>query len=134
MACSAQHVGLSSRQVRRIAPVDLAFRRQASGPDLVIARALAAMAAGLEPARLPQGRALFQAAISGILKYALLFRLYLTAIRGIPVSRAAVRMTRTSVFGVAGAVLFPDESVAPVQAAGAGLILLAILSVRQQTA
>jgi drug/metabolite transporter (DMT)-like permease len=131
---AALYVVLSSRHVRHIAPVDLAFGQQLCGLILVLGLALAAILAGLEPARLPPGRSLLMAALSGILQYALPFWLYLTAVRVIPVSRAAVWLTLTPVFGVAGGVVFLGETVAPVQAAGALLILLAIVAVRQRAA
>lgn len=131
---AALYVVFSSRHVRHIAPVDLAFIQQVFGLGLVSGLALTAMATGLEPVRLPEGRALWLAALSGILQYALPFWLYLTAIKVIPVSRAAIWLTLTPVFGVAGGVLFLGETVAPVQAAGAALILLAIVAVRQREA
>lgn len=131
---AALYVVLSSRHVRHIAPVDLALSQQVCGLALVTCLALAAMAAGLEPARLPHGRALLLATLSGVLQYALPFWLYLTAIRIIPVSRAAVWLTLTPVFGVGGGVLFLGETVAPVQAAGAVMILLAIVSARPRAA
>ena len=123
---AAIYVVLSSRHVRHIAPVGLALCQQVFGLALVCCLALGSVALGLEPARLPDGRALLLAAGSGILQYALPFWLYLAAIRVIPVSRAAIWLTLTPVFGVAGGVAFLDETVAPSQAVGAALILLAI--------
>jgi drug/metabolite transporter (DMT)-like permease len=127
---AALYVVLSSRDVRHIAPLDLALSQQVHGLGLVAVLALAALGAGLEPVRLPAPGALLMAALSGILQYALPFWLYLTAIRVIPVSQAAVWLTLTPVFGVTGGVIFLGETVAPVQAMGAAMILLALVAMR----
>lgn len=131
---AALYVVLSSRHVARIAPLDLALAQQSVGLVFVLVVTAGAVALGLEPMSLPSGPMLLLALGSGVLQYALPFWLYLTAVQVIPVSRAALYLTMTPLFGVLGGVAFLGETVTPVQAAGAAIILAAITAVtRRQT-
>lgn len=69
------------------------------------------------------GRALGLALLSGVLQYAVPFWLYLRAVSVLPVGQAALVLTLSPVFGVAGGMAFLGESLAWSQAAGAALIL-----------
>jgi drug/metabolite transporter (DMT)-like permease len=60
-------------------------------------------------------------------QYSLAFALYLTALKAIPAAQAAIYLTLIPVFGVSGGVLFLGESLTPIQAAGAVLIVLALM-------
>lgn len=128
-AFAGLYVVISSRMVVDIAPLDLALSQHAVGLLLAVALAVSAMVTGLEPAALPGGHALLLALTSGVLQYALPFWLFLTAVRTIPVARAALFLALTPVFGVIGGVVFLGEVVAPLQAMGAILILAAIIAV-----
>jgi drug/metabolite transporter (DMT)-like permease len=131
---AALYVVLSSRHVARIAPLDLALAQQAVGLVFVLGVTAGVIALGLEPPTLPSGPALLLALGSGVLQYALPFWLYLTAVQVIAVSRAALYLTLTPVFGLLGGVAFLGETVAPVQAVGAAITLAAITAVARRQA
>jgi drug/metabolite transporter (DMT)-like permease len=129
---AALYVVLSSRHVANIAPLDLALAQQVVGLIFVLVVTLGAMALGHEPVALPSQEMLLLALGSGVLQYALPFWLYLTAVQVIPVSRAALYLTMTPVFGVLGGVAFLDETLIPAQAVGAAIIIGAILTVTRR--
>lgn len=129
---AALYVVVSSRHVARIAPLDLALAQQSVGLVFVLAVTAGAIALRLEPLNLPSGPVLLLALGSGVLQYALPFWLYLTAVQVIPVSRAALYLTMTPVFGVLGGVIFLNEAVTGLQAAGAAIILAAITAVTRR--
>lgn len=131
-AFAALYVLVSARQVQEgAAPLTLAFAQHAWGLGLALPLLAGAVALGWERPVWPEPAVLGLALLSGLLQYALPFWLYLVAVREIPASRAALVLTLTPVFGVAGGVLVLGETVLPLQMAGAALILGAVLAVRR---
>ncbi len=124
---AALYVTLSARQTAAHEPLPLAVSQQAHGLALAAALVAACIATGLEPWHALDTGTLARAALSGVLQYALPFWLYLTAVRRIDVSEAALYLTLTPLFGVAGGVAFLGETVHPAQVAGGALILGAIV-------
>lgn len=123
------YVVLSSRLAGRTAPAALALAQHVWGLGLAMALWAAAVALGWEAADLPMGRSLGLALLSGVLQYAVPFWLYLRAVSVLPVGQAALLLTLSPVFGVAGGMAFLGESLAWSQAAGAALILAATAGV-----
>lgn len=128
-AAASLYVVLSSRLTGDVAPLALALAQHAWGLGLALVLWAAAVALGRDPAALPEGRALGLALLSGVLQYALPFWLYLRAVSVLPVGQAALVLTLSPVFGVAGGMMFLGESLAWSQAAGAVLILAAVAGV-----
>jgi drug/metabolite transporter (DMT)-like permease len=70
--------------------------------------------------------------LSGIVQYALSFWLYWMGAKHTTASVASLCFLLIPVFGVAGSLFFLGEQLAPLQIAGAALILIAVFSVSQQ--
>jgi probable blue pigment (indigoidine) exporter len=73
------------------------------------------------------------AVASGVLYYALAYWFYLTALREVPASIAAVSFYLIPVFGVAGGVLLLGERLAPNQWVGVVIVLAAITVIFRRT-
>ena len=67
------------------------------------------------------------AALNGIVQYCIPFLLYLTALKVMPATQAALFLTLIPLFAVSGSALFLAEHMTMVQLAGGGLILAALL-------
>jgi drug/metabolite transporter (DMT)-like permease len=74
------------------------------------------------------------AASSGIVYYALGFCFYLAGLKRAPASLAALFLSLTPVFGLAGATLFLGERLQPAQWLGAAVILAAVLAIARAPA
>jgi probable blue pigment (indigoidine) exporter len=70
---------------------------------------------------------------SGVLYYGLAYWLYLSALRDVPASVAAVSFYLIPIFGVAGAFLFLGERLEPSQWVGVAVVLAAILVILRRT-
>ena len=70
---------------------------------------------------------------SGVLYYAMAYRLYLAALRNVPASIAAVSFYLIPVFGVAGGFLFLGDRLQPSQWAGALVVFAAIAVILRRT-
>ena len=78
-------------------------------------------------------RMIGMAILSGLLYYAAAYWLYLTALRSVPAAIAASYFNVIPVFGVGLAVLFLGETLTANQWAGAGAILLSVVSLVRLT-
>lgn len=70
---------------------------------------------------------------SGVLYYAVAYWLYLSALRDVPASVAAVSFYLIPVFGVAGGIVALGERLQPTQWLGVGTVLAAIYLILQRT-
>lgn len=73
------------------------------------------------------------AVLSGVLYYALAYWFYLTALRDVPASIAAVSFYLIPIFGVAGGIVLLGERLEPSQWAGVAIVLAAILIIFRRT-
>jgi probable blue pigment (indigoidine) exporter len=73
------------------------------------------------------------AIVSGVLYYALAYWLYLSGLRHVPASLAAMSFYLIPVFGVAGAFLLLGERFEPSQWVGVAIVLAALLAVLRRT-
>jgi probable blue pigment (indigoidine) exporter len=69
------------------------------------------------------------AVVSGLLYYAVAFWLYLTGLRGVTASFAAVSFYLIPVFGIAAGVVLLDETFGPAQWVGIAIVLAAVLGI-----
>jgi drug/metabolite transporter (DMT)-like permease len=99
----------------------------------VVATAAVAIAGGqVVPATVtPIG--LLSAVGSGVLYYAAAYLLYLSALRSVPASIAAVSFYLIPIFGVAGGFAFLGDRLEPVQWAGIALVLMATAAILRMT-
>lgn len=70
---------------------------------------------------------------SGVLYYGLAYWLYLSALRNVPASIAAMSFYLIPVFGAAGGFPFPGERLEPSQWAGVAVLLVAIFVILRGT-
>jgi probable blue pigment (indigoidine) exporter len=99
------------------APVVFAQQAHALGFAVILLVGLAIAGGQVAPTSLtPVG--LVSALASGVLYYAAAYWLYLSALRSVPASFAAVSFYLIPIFGVAGGTLVLNESLRPVQWAG----------------
>ncbi len=129
-AFAAVYVVASSRFVADTAPLVLTALQQSVGLAVALSILAVALVTGFE--RLPEapgGDMLLLAVGSGLVQYALAFWLYLVGLRHLPVSVAGLFLTLTPLFGVAGGMLFLEESATALQLLGAALILGAVATV-----
>jgi len=110
--------------------VVLAQQTHALGLAIVVVVGLAATGQAVLPERLSAGGAA-SAAVSGLLYYALAYSFYLSALREVRASIAAVSFYLIPVFGLAGAWLV-GERLEPMQWLGAGVVIasVALLTIR----
>lgn len=128
VAFAALYVVLSARSVARAAPLPLAAAQQSVGLVVALGLLAGAFALGAERPAALSPALLAEAAATGVTQYALAFWLYLSALRSLPVALAAQFLTLIPVFGVAGAALLLGETVGPVQAAGAAVVVAALFA------
>jgi drug/metabolite transporter (DMT)-like permease len=76
---------------------------------------------------------LLSAAGSGVLYYAAAYLLYLSALRSVPASLAAVSFYLIPVFGVAGGIVFLGDRLQPVQWTGIAIVLAATAVILRTT-
>ncbi|MBE1589327.1 drug/metabolite transporter (DMT)-like permease [Nonomuraea angiospora] len=120
VVAAAFYVVVASRQVTAIAPLPAALTQQVWALGFVIVCQFV-LAGPLRLSVTPTQ--LLLAGAAGILNYALPFWLYLTALRRMPVARAAGYLTLIPVFGVLGAVLVLGEQVTWLDLAGGALVV-----------
>ncbi|MFF4620334.1 DMT family transporter [Nonomuraea jabiensis] len=120
VVAAALYVVVASRQVTTITPLPAALTQQVWALGFVIVCQFVLAGPLRLSATLTQ---LLLAGTAGILNYALPFWLYLTALRRMPVARAATYLTLIPVFGVLGAVLVLGEQVTWLDLAGAALVV-----------
>lgn len=125
---AALYVVISSRLVTKVRPVALAALQQSVG--LVFAAMLLLVWSSPQGIRADLARAdramVALALFSGIIQYALAFWLYLIGLQRLPASTAALFLTLTPIFGIAGAAAFLGEDVTLVQGSGALIIIAAV--------
>jgi drug/metabolite transporter (DMT)-like permease len=131
---AALYVIISRKSVTHLDPLPLAALQQSFG--LVVA--LIALPIGLWTGEASQlGNvplsAWGMAALTGVVQYALAFFFYLSALKTLPVTRAALFLTLIPIFGIAGSALFLGEQMTLVQLIGAACILGALLGLRSTT-
>lgn len=130
---AAFYVVFSSRSVGQVRPFPLAALQQSYG----LLFALIVLPVGLL-----QGEAVLWvgvplwawlwAMLSGVVQYMLAFSLYLTALKQIPVTQAALYLTLIPLFGAVGSAVFLGEQMTLLQMLGSGLVLLALLRLHGQ--
>ena len=127
---AAFYVIRSSQLSSRIAPLPLLAIQNSVGLGFVAALLVVVLASGLERPDFTAvpGAGWLLVVVSGVVQYALAFWLYLLGLRMVPVDKAALFLTLTPVFGVAGAVTLLGETLSPLQVCGAGLTLGAIVA------
>lgn len=134
-ASAALYVIFSRRSVETRAPMPVAAVQQTFGLGLVLVLLpfFASSYSGFAFAEVAVGTWAW-AMLTGVVQYALAFFLYLTALRDLRASQAALYLTLIPVFGVGGAVVFLGETMTVIQLVGAGLIIgaLIVLNVAQR--
>jgi drug/metabolite transporter (DMT)-like permease len=125
VAAAALYVVVASKQVATVAPLPAALTQQVWALGLVVVGHLVLAGPEFWPAA--TSGELMLAAAAGILNYALPFWLYLTALRRMPVARAATYLTLIPVFGVLGAVLVLGERVTWLDLLGGALVVGSLL-------
>jgi drug/metabolite transporter (DMT)-like permease len=134
-ASAALYVIFSRRSVETRAPMPVAAVQQSFGLLLVLVLLpfFAASYSGFDFGAVTIGTWTW-AMLTGVVQYALAFFLYLTALRDLRASQAALYLTLIPVFGVAGAALFLGEAMTGIQLLGAGMIIgaLVLLNVVQK--
>jgi drug/metabolite transporter (DMT)-like permease len=134
-ASAALYVIFSRRSVETRAPMPVAAVQQSFGLLLVLVLLpfFAASYSGFDFGVVTMGTWAW-AMLTGVVQYALAFFLYLTALRDLRASQAALYLTLIPVFGMAGAALFLGETMTGIQLLGAGMIIgaLVLLNVVQK--
>jgi drug/metabolite transporter (DMT)-like permease len=125
VAVAALYVVLASRHAASVPPLPAALTQQAWALALVVGYGAALSGGAFWPHLTLHG--LLLAGASGVLNYALPFWLYLSALRHLPVARAAMYLTLIPVFGVLGSVLLLREQLTWLDLAGGVLIVGALL-------
>jgi drug/metabolite transporter (DMT)-like permease len=119
--CFALQIVLLSRQGRGLRPTDLAV--------LQMGVSFAVFAAAGSPAfATPTGTVWFAVVITGVFASALAFPLQAWAQARISATRAALILAMEPAWALFFAVLLAGQRLDPIQAAGAGLVLIAVLS------
>ena len=132
VACCAAYTVIARRflpgTTDATAPVVFAQQAYALGFALIVA-VVAAVAGGqiLPEAMTPIG--LVSAAGSGVLYYAAAYLFYLSALRSVPASFAAVSFYLIPIFGIAGASLLLGERLDARQWLGAVVVLVAVFAI-----
>ncbi|MBF2098268.1 MAG: DMT family transporter [Gloeomargaritaceae cyanobacterium C42_A2020_066] len=131
--CAALYVVLSGRAVSQTHPLPLAAVQQTAG--LILIGLLTHWGWTGDTTLAFSSVAWWVwvgAALSGLMQYGLAFWLYLSGLRELPVSQAALFLTLIPVFGVLGGWLFLGETLTSGQFLGAGLILGALILMQRQ--
>ncbi len=133
-ASAALYVVVSSRSVSQMEPLPLAALQQTFGLlfGLIVLPIGLAAGEGSRLASIPAS-VWWWAMLNGIIQYMLAFLFYLTALKGMPATRAALYLTLIPVFGTVESFLFLGEQMALIQLIGGGLILGALVALRQTT-
>jgi drug/metabolite transporter (DMT)-like permease len=129
---AALYVLSSSRLVQHIPPLVLSALQQTAGLGAALLFLGAVLATGWEALPAPPVTVVLAAMASGVVQYAAAFWLYLRGMQVLPVQTAALFLTLTPVFGVAGAMVFLGESVTALQAAGSLLVLAALVGLARR--
>jgi len=104
--------------------------QQAHGFAFVVPLTLVALATGAFSLPTTISIGIWASAVgSGVLYYAAAYWFYLSALARMQASTAAASFYLIPVFGVAGGILVLGESLAPLQWAGAGIVLLAVVAI-----
>ena len=113
---------------QQTASIVAAQQAYALGFALVIA-ALAWLVGGAVMPVAPSTIGIVSAVVSGVLYYGLAYWLYLWALRRMPASIAAASFYLIPVFGLVASFVVLGERLTPLQAIGAGVVLLAVLGI-----
>ncbi len=132
---AAFYVIATRRLVLTLDPLPLSALQQSVGLVWTLGVLLTALVVGLAHVGLAgvPAWALLMAAGSGIIQYALAFWLYLFALQSLPANVAGLYLTLIPVFGIAAAVIFLGEGLAPVQWLGALCIVMAVAAISRLT-
>jgi drug/metabolite transporter (DMT)-like permease len=127
-ASAALYVIFSRRSVETMPPLPLAALQQSAGLGVALALLVVGFGGtgGFSPVNV-SAETWGWAMLTGVVQYALAFFLYLSALRDIPASQAALFLTLIPVFGIGGAAVFLGETMSAMQFGGAGLIIGALL-------
>ncbi len=126
-ASAALYVIFSRRSVETMPPLPLAALQQSVGLGVALVLLVIIGGQGITAlGQLPPGT-WGLAMMTGVVQYALAFSLYLSALRHVEASQAALFLTLIPVFGVGGAAVFLGEQMTTSQFIGAGLIIGALL-------
>lgn len=126
-ASAAIYVILSRNSVAFIHPLPLAAAQQTVGLGVaVLALILQLLISRSQIVNQIASEVLIFAAVSGLVQYSLAFALYLTALKYIPATQAAIYLTLIPVFGVSGGVIFLNEALTSTQLLGATLIVVTL--------
>jgi probable blue pigment (indigoidine) exporter len=131
VACCAAYTVIARRWIATsdsTAQVVIAQQAHAMAFALVVLVAVAVVGGAVRPMDLTVV-GLMSAVASGVLYYAGAYWLYLTALRGVPASLAAVSFYLIPLFGVAAGYLLLGERLDPRQWIGAMIVLVAVLSI-----
>jgi probable blue pigment (indigoidine) exporter len=131
VACCATYTVVARRWIATsdsTAQVVLAQQAHAMAFALVVLAGVAVVGGAVRPAGLT-ATGLLSAVASGVLYYAGAYWLYLTALRGVPASLAAVSFYLIPLFGVAAGYLLLGERLDPRQWIGAAIVLVAVLTI-----
>jgi drug/metabolite transporter (DMT)-like permease len=135
VACCAVYTVVTRRWIASsdsTAQVVVAQQAYALGLALVLVAGLWLVGGAVRPENVsPAGWA--SAVGSGVLYYAMAYWLYLSALRHVPASIAAVSFYLIPVFGVAGGFLFLGDRLQPSQWAGVVVVLAAIAIILRRT-
>jgi drug/metabolite transporter (DMT)-like permease len=132
VAFAALYVLSSSHLVQHIPPLALSALQQTAGLGAALLFLATALGTGWEVLPSPPATVVVAAMASGVVQYAAAFWLYLRGMQVLPVQTAALFLTLTPVFGVAGAVAFLGESVTALQAMGSLLVLAALVGLARR--
>ncbi|MDX2137336.1 MAG: DMT family transporter [Chloroflexota bacterium] len=132
-AAAAVYVILSRKSVADVHPLPLAASQQSVGLLIALLALPVALLLGeaSQLSKLTVSSVAF-AAFSGVVQYSLAFALYLTALKSIPATQAALYLTLIPVFGVGGAMLFLGERLSSVQMLGAAIVVLALVAFQRR--
>jgi drug/metabolite transporter (DMT)-like permease len=130
---AAFYVVASSRLVGEFAPLPLAALQQTVGPGFALLLPAATLLLGWErpPAAIAPA-ALLLAVDSGVVQYALAIWLYLLGMKTLPAGIAGLFLALIPVFGVASAMVFLGETLAPLQWGGCALVIGAVLLIARR--
>ena len=135
VACCAIYTVVTRRWISSsdsTAQVVVAQQAYALGFAFVLVTAAWVLGGAVRPENVsPAGWA--SAVGSGVLYYGLAYWLYLSALRTVPASIAAVSFYLIPVFGVAGGFLFLGDRLQPSQWAGVAVVLVAIAVILRRT-
>lgn len=129
VACCASYTVATRRWIATsdsTAQIVLAQQAHALVFGVAVVGAVAILGGAIRPTSI-SAIGLVSAVASGVLYYAAAYWLYLTALRDVPASRAAISFYLIPLFGVAGGILLLGERLDPRQWLGATVVLVAVL-------